>query len=88
MYATIEAVETFVDRHYQQQLEQIDAMPATERASAAPLRAVLARCQADECEHRDEAKTLGGSALGPLLRGWCSAVGAGSEIAVAVARRV
>ena len=88
VYATIAAVETFVDHHYQQQLDRIDALPAAQRAVAAPLRALLARCQADECEHRDEAKALGGGAPGPLLRAWCAAVGAGSAVAVAVARRV
>ena len=88
VFATIAAVETFVDRHYQQQLDHIDAMPAAERAAATPLRALLARCQADECEHRDEATALGACTPGPLLRAWCSAVSAGSETAVAVARRV
>ena len=88
VYATIAAVETFVDHHYQQQLDRIDALPDTERALAAPLRALLARCQADECEHRDEATALGGAAPGPVLRAWCAAVGAGSAAAVAVARRV
>ena len=88
VFATIAAVETFVDRHYQQQLDRIDVMPAAEQAVVAPLRALLARCQADECEHRDEATALGGGAPGPLLRAWCSAVSAGSEMAVTVARRV
>jgi len=88
VYATIAAVETFVDHHYQQQLDRIDALPAADRALAAPLRALLARCQADECEHRDEANALGGGAPGLLLRSWCAAVGAGSAAAVAVARRV
>jgi 3-demethoxyubiquinol 3-hydroxylase len=88
VYATIAAVETFVDRHYQQQLDRIDALPATEGAAVAPLRAILARCQADECEHRDEATALGGGEPGLFLRAWCAAVGAGSAAAVAVARRV
>lgn len=89
VFATIAAVETFVDRHYQQQLDHIDALPAAQRGAAASLRAVLARCQADECEHRDEATALGGGAApGPLLRAWCAAVGRGSAVAVALARRV
>jgi ubiquinone biosynthesis monooxygenase Coq7 len=88
VYATIAAVETFVDRHYQQQLDRIDALPANDHAATAPLRALLARCQTDEREHRDEATALGDPAPGPLLRAWCAAVGAGSAVAVTVARRV
>ena len=89
VFATIAAVESFVDHHYQQQLDHIDALPAVQRAAAAPLRALLARCQADECAHRDEAAALGcGTAPGPLLRAWCAAVGRGSAWAVALARRV
>ena len=88
VYATIAAVETFVDRHYQQQLDQIDALPAAEQARAAPLRALLARCQADECHHRDEATALRGTPPGPLLRGWCALVGSGSAAAVVLARKL
>lgn len=88
VYATIAAVETFVDAHYQQQLDQIDALPAAERDAAQPLRAVLARCQADECHHRDEAKALLGRPPGWLLRRWCAMVGAGSAAAVTLARRL
>ena len=88
VYGTIAAVETFVDHHYQQQINHIDALPDAERAAVAPLRALLARCQADECEHRDEASALGGGAPGPLLRAWCALVGRGSALAVKLARRI
>ena len=88
VYGTIAAVETFVDTHYQQQLDQIDALPEAQRQQAAPLRALLASCQADECHHRDEATTLRGAPPGLLLRGWSALVGAGSAAAVVVARRV
>jgi 3-demethoxyubiquinol 3-hydroxylase len=87
VYATITAVETFVDQHYQQQLDQIDVLPEPERVQAASLLALLARCQADECAHRDEARALGTPARGPLLRAWCATVGVGSAMAVKVARR-
>ena len=84
VYATIAAVETFVDRHYQQQIDRIDAAPEAGRAAAAPLRDLLLRCQTDEQHHRDEAAArvvrAGGSWLGrgggagaavlkPLVRG-------------------
>ncbi len=88
VYATIAAVETFVDEHYQQQLDRIAALPAAEREAATPLRDVLAHCQADECHHRDEAQALRGSPPGGLLRGWCAMVGAGSAAAVSLARRL
>jgi 3-demethoxyubiquinol 3-hydroxylase len=88
VYATIAAVETFVDHHYQQQIDSIDKMPDAQRGDAAPLQALLARCQADECEHRDEATALRGGAVGPWLRAWCAVVSKGSAVAVGIARRV
>jgi 3-demethoxyubiquinol 3-hydroxylase len=88
VYATVAAVETFVDEHYQQQLDHIAALPAAERDSAEPLRALLPRCQADECHHRDEADALRGSPPGWLLRRWCALVGSGSAVAVALARKL
>jgi demethoxyubiquinone hydroxylase (CLK1/Coq7/Cat5 family) len=88
VYGTIAAVETFVDRHYQHQIDVLDAAPSSAARDA--LRTLLAECQADECAHRDEAKaSMGVDAVGPgaLLRGWCALVGAGSAAAVGVARR-
>jgi ubiquinone biosynthesis monooxygenase Coq7 len=83
VYATIAAVETFVDRHYQQQIDRLAG-----RAAHADLRQVLVACQADECHHRDEATTLAGPPPGWLLRAWCALVGTGSAAAVVLARRV
>lgn len=88
VFATIAAVETFVDVHYQQQIDRIDGLPAAERSAVAPLRALLARCQADECHHRDEAAALNDAPPGGLLRRWCALVGRGSAVAVAIARRL
>ncbi len=82
VYATIAAVETFVDRHYQQQLDRLHGRP-----EAAPLRALLAECQADEVHHRDEAQAAA-PAPGALLRAWCAVVGSGSAMAVVLARRI
>ena len=83
VYGTIAAVETFVDRHYQQQIDHL-------RAHGGPdgLLPLLERCQADECHHRDEAAALAGERRPGLLRLWCSVVGAGSAAAVVLARRV
>ena len=83
VYATIDAVETFVDIHYE---EQIRKLPPDGPGGA--LRAALRVCQEDEVHHRDEARALHQSAHGGLLRLWVRAVGAGSKAAVAAARRV
>jgi 3-demethoxyubiquinol 3-hydroxylase len=85
VYATIEAVERFVDEHYLQQIEALATQP--ERAA---LRDMLQACRADELHHRDEAAAAanGGGASGPLLRFWCGLVGLGSRAAVAVCRHV
>ncbi len=87
VYGTVSAVETFVDRHYQQQIDRLDATPPS--AVRDTLRALLAECQADECAHRDEAQAgFGAAAPGWWLRGWCALVGAGSAAAVGIARRL
>jgi demethoxyubiquinone hydroxylase (CLK1/Coq7/Cat5 family)/predicted DCC family thiol-disulfide oxidoreductase YuxK len=83
VYATVAAVETFVDRHYQSQIDQLAG-----REEHATLHALLRDCQADECHHRDEAAALAGPAPGWALRAWCATVGAGSAFAVALARRL
>ena len=82
VYATIAAVETFVDRHYQQQIDRL-----AERPEHAALRALLIECQTDECEHRDEALSLQATPPGRWLRAWCGVVGHGSATAVRIARR-
>lgn len=83
VYATIAAVETFVDQHYQQQIEHL-------RRHGGPdgLLPVLLRCQADERHHRDEAAALAGTPIPVALRAWCAVVGSGSAAAVVVARRI
>jgi ubiquinone biosynthesis monooxygenase Coq7 len=83
VYATIEAVETFVDRHYQQQIDHLHQHGGPEG-----LLELLVKCQADEQHHRDEAAALAGSSRHGLLRAWCWIVGLGSEVAVVFARRV
>ena len=91
VYATVAAVETFVDRHYQQQIDAIDGMrDEAGRAAAQPLRALLSRCRDDERTHRDEAAAALRSDRPPgaVLRGWCALVGRGSAAAVVLARRI
>jgi demethoxyubiquinone hydroxylase (CLK1/Coq7/Cat5 family) len=83
VHATIASVETFVDHHYQQQIDRIEGRPGVER-----LRALLVECQADEVAHRDEALALQTQPPGVLLRAWCALVGSGSALAVKLARLV
>jgi ubiquinone biosynthesis monooxygenase Coq7 len=84
VYATVEAVERFVDRHYAEQLARLHALPALHA-----LRQTLADCRNDELAHRDEAAAARGARrAGGLLRAWAWLVGAGSQVAVAVCRRV
>jgi demethoxyubiquinone hydroxylase (CLK1/Coq7/Cat5 family) len=83
VYATIGAVETFVDHHYQQQIDRLAG-----RDDHAALRDLLRACQADECEHRDEALGHENVAPGSLLRAWCALVGSGSAVAVKIARQI
>jgi ubiquinone biosynthesis monooxygenase Coq7 len=83
VYATIAAVETFVDKHYQSQIDHLNQYGGPDG-----LLLLLTRCQADEIHHRDEAAANVGSSLPWLLRLWCFLVGAGSAAAVVVARRI
>ena len=82
VYATIEAVETFVDHHYDQQVRALESQPAFNE-----LRQTLLDCQADEVAHRDEAAaSRGPDRSSVLLQDWCAMVGAGSKAAVALIR--
>lgn len=84
VYATIEAVETFVDHHYNEQIRRLETQP-----SLAALRQTLMTCQLDEIAHRDEAAAAHGPAEpGFILRTWCRLVDVGSRSAVAVCRHI
>ena len=83
VYATIAAVETFVDQHYQHQIDKLARQP-----EHATLLALMRQCQQDECAHRDEALALQHQPPGWLLRAWCKLVGSGSSAAVTLARLV
>lgn len=83
MYKTIEAVETFVDQHYQQQIDHLTRFGGPEG-----LLPVLLRCQADEQHHRDEATAFAGDTSNFFIKTWCWLVGFGSKVAVGLARRI
>jgi 3-demethoxyubiquinol 3-hydroxylase len=84
VYATVAAIETFVDRHYAEQIARLDAAPTDARHAA--LRADLERCRLDELHHRDEA-LLAGAAQGAVVRCWTGLARHGSSLGVALARR-
>ncbi len=106
VYATIAAVETFVNQHYQHQIDKLESCNALNKPWAKDdhgqhqeekgagvtkldLHTLLKTCQADECEHRDEAmRHQVDSPLGWLLRTWCAVVGKGSALAVSLARNL
>jgi ubiquinone biosynthesis monooxygenase Coq7 len=85
VYATIEAVETFVNHHYEEQI-----LALTRQIELRNLHQTLLDCQADEVAHRDEAAAAsrGFSQPGWVLRAWCAMVGAGSKAAVALIRHI
>lgn len=84
VYATIDAVETFVDHHYQQQIDRLD-----QERILPGIRAALERCREEEVHHRDEAREEGkGPEYGPFLRAWSKLVGSGSAAAVQAAKRI
>ena len=84
VYATVEAVETFVNRHYEEQIQRLALHP-----DLSELRKTLLDCQADEIAHRDEAAFAQGSTKqGFLLRSWCVLVGIGSRGAVFLCRHI
>ncbi len=83
VYGTIAAVETFVDVHYQQQIDHL-----RQHGGPEGLLPLLQRCQADEQHHRDEAAALAGPHTPWFLRLWCAVVGSGSAAAVVLARRI
>ena len=94
VYATIQAVESFVDQHYADQVAAIDALLSgalgeahgTRTASLRSLRALLEQCRLDEVTHRDDAGARWDGNGGWILNGWMWVVGFGSKRAVAVCR--
>lgn len=83
VYATIQSVETFVDRHYSSQIDRLEVEQPD--SGLIPL---LSSLRDDEIAHRDEAAALGqATGLSLPLSIWCGLVERGSGIAVDLARR-
>lgn len=83
VYATIDAVESFVDGHYRRQIE---ALEGNDRWRT--IRETLESCRRDEVDHRDEARRLCHRCRGPAARVWARIVTLGSALGVATAERV
>ena len=84
VFRTIEAVEDFVDGHYQSQIDALDNSPGDFET----LRRVLAACRDDEVHHRDDALSHAGGPPGLPGRVWAWLVDAGSRAGVLVAKRI
>ena len=82
-YATVEAVEAFVVRHYGAQITIL-----AELKEHAQLCDILVQCCEDEVAHGFEAHSLKRNNLNMLLRAWCHMIDIGSGLAVNVARRI
>ncbi len=82
VYATIDAVESFVDRHYADQIRKL-----ADSELHPDLRSLLAQCREDEVLHRDEARASLTRPDGHVARLWRWLVGVGSAAAVVLARR-
>ena len=81
VFATIEAVETFVLNHYEQQIRQLvqaDIYPEVALA--------LDQFRRDEDNHRADAQDRQDNSAGPVVRAWQKLVDWGSASAVVVAR--
>lgn len=82
VFATIEAVETFVEYHYQVQIDNLGR-----HGSHPELLSLLVEFQKDERSHRMEASEKLNALSPPLMiRCWCRLVSMGSEFAVKIAR--
>lgn len=81
VFATVAAVEDFVDDHYALQIEMLAAHPAY-----GALRERLVSFRDDELAHREDARRKGGG--GPIRGVWASLVRSGSAIGAQIARRV
>ena len=82
VFATIEAVESFVEDHYEEQLKYLRAQNDPDQA----LIDLLQSCQDDEIEHKNESAAKKRSTPGFFLNFWMKIVGWGSSSAVKVAK--
>jgi ubiquinone biosynthesis monooxygenase Coq7 len=82
IFSTIDAVETYVDRHYGEQVNKLRGRPADRE-----LLQLLEACRLDEVAHRDDARRRY-TTTRLIGRLWASLVGRGSQAGVYLARRI
>ncbi len=82
-FHTVAAVESFVERHYLDQIEAMSSVP-----ELANLNAVLRRFCDEEVHHRDDASNRVAETNGIAVRAWGHLVGLGSVLGVRIARKV
>ena len=88
LFLTVEAVETFVEVHYQEQIK-----PLKQEGRCPQLVALLEHCCADEVHHKEDAAARSGGegdTTGRTLleQSWVALVQWGSAVAAECARRV
>ena len=101
VYATIQAVETFVNQHYAAQIELIDGwLHLRQTGESSPecsheamdalvsVRERLEQCRLDEVAHRDDAAHRWSGRAGSLLGAWLLCVSGGSGAAVCISRKL
>ena len=82
VFATIEAVESFVEEHYEEQLKYLRAQPNPNQE----LIDLLQSCQDDEIDHKLESAEKKNLTPGIFINIWTKIVGGGSAFAVKVAK--
>ena len=81
---TISAVETFVEQHYN---EQIDHLIKTQQSPS--LLALIQRCCAEETQHKSDAEShFKSSSDSVWIRAWLKLVKVGSSAAVEAAKKI
>ncbi len=83
VYVTIDAVETFVVRHYEEQIHRLEKGDETHQAIAIKLR----EFQEDESHHREDAANRALDTRNRRERCWAAIVDLGSRAAVGLAKR-
>lgn len=89
LFATVEAVESFVEEHYNAQIARLVDTEDNAAEDVAAVLHLLRLCCADEVHHKEDARSrLLGSPRGLVFDVWASTVRTGSALAAETARRV
>jgi len=86
VFATVATVETFVDKHYTEQIDRLTL--ANPGQIPGHITQLLQQCRADEVQHRQDAAARLSAPLSLPLRAWLKVVEWGSRGAVTVARAI